>query len=476
MRPSFCAGVVLVPLAIALTMAGSDAAERTQPTNRPNILLIVSDDQRPDTVHALGNPIIRTPHLDRLVRNGTVFTRAVSPNPICTPARAEIMTGCCGFRNGVTGFGGRIRADVALWASTFRQAGYHTWYVGKWHNDGRPSRRGYEESDGLFSGGGAQWPMTHPVDWRGRPVTGYRGWVFQTDEGRKFPEKGVGLTPNISERFAEAAIRFIRRETHRPFFLHVNFTAPHDPLLWPSGFENAYQAADIPVPPNFLPEHPFDHGNLRGRDERLFGFPRTPQEVREELAVYYAVISHLDAQIGRIVRALADTGRQDNTLIIFTSDQGVAIGSHGLRGKQNMYEHTVGVPLVLSGPGIPKGRRCAAQCYLRDLFPTACELAGLPIPASVQGKSLVPVLRGEQQRLYRYVFAYFRSCQRMIRTDRWKWIRYPEVGREQLFDLLADPFERRDLSADPAHRATRQRMQRLLVSAQETFADPLLTR
>ncbi|NOX55920.1 MAG: sulfatase-like hydrolase/transferase [Planctomycetes bacterium] len=461
-------------LAVLLMGTGAPAATSSAPADRPNVLLIVSDDQRPDTIHAFGNPVIRTPHLDQLARNGTVFTRAVSPNPICTPARAEIMTGCCGFRNGVTGFGGRIRSDVALWARTFQQAGYHTWYVGKWHNDGRPSGRGYEESDGLFSGGGGRWPLTNPVDWKGRPVTGYRGWVFQTDDGRKFPEQGVGLTPNISEAFADAAIRFIRRKPRRPFFLHINFTAPHDPLLWPRGYEGLYNPSDIPVPPNFLPEHPFDHGNLRGRDERLFAFPRTKQEVREELAVYYAVITHMDAQIGRLLQALAETGQIDNTLIIFTSDQGVAIGSHGLRGKQNMYEHTIGVPLILSGPGIPKGRRCGAQCYLRDLFPTTCELVGLPVPASVQGKSLLPILRGERKKLYPYVFAYFRSCQRMVRTDRWKLIRYPQIDREQLFDLSADPFERHDLSGDPAHRDILSRLRTLLVSAQKEYEDPLL--
>ena len=189
----------------------------------PNVLLIVSDDQRPDTIRALGNSLIHTPTLDSLVRQGMTFTRAIASNPICVPSRAEIMTGCDGFRNHVGVFGSRMNPDLTLWADCMRRAGYHTWYVGKWMNDGKPTNRGYEESDSLFASGGARW-MKPQVDHHGRPVTGYRGWVFQDDEGNKFPEKGVGLTSDIDREFADAAIRFINRKPREPFFLHVNFT------------------------------------------------------------------------------------------------------------------------------------------------------------------------------------------------------------------------------------------------------------
>ncbi len=128
--------------------------------SRPNVLLIVSDDQRPDTIHALGNPVIHTPALDSLVRQGMTFTRAVAPNPICVPSRAEIMTGCDGFRNRVGVFGSRMNPDLTRWADCMRDAGYHTWYVGKWMNDGRPINRGYEDSDGLFASGGTNMDET----------------------------------------------------------------------------------------------------------------------------------------------------------------------------------------------------------------------------------------------------------------------------------------------------------------------------
>lgn len=411
---------------------------------RHNILLLVADDQRPDTIAALGNPYIQTPNLDSLVRRGTVFTRAACAHPLCYPSRAELLTGCTGFRNG-TFSELKLNPGVPLWPQVMQAAGYRTCYVGKWHTAGRPSTIGYTECDGLYGSGR---PVAENyVDFRGRPATGYGGWQFQTDEGQRFPEKGIGLTPNISSDFADAAIRLIQKKSDQPFFIHVNFTAPHDPRLWPTGYEAKYDAAKLPLPANFRPEHPFDHGNLRGRDELLLPFPRTADDVRQELACYYAVISHMDEQIGRILKTLDDAGQRDNTLTIFTADHGLAIGSHGLVGKQNMYEHTINVPLILAGPGISAGQRRAAQCYLRDLFPTVCELTGIA-PPKVDGRSLAPVLRGEKSEIYPFIVGYFQDSQRMIREGNWKLVWYPKIDRWQLFDLATDPNELNDLSQE----------------------------
>ncbi len=420
---------------------------------RPNVLFLLADDQRPDTIHALGNDHIRTPHLDRLVREGTAFRRAIVAIPICVASRAEIITGRDGLLNGKNDFGFSPAEDAPSWGSVMRDAGYDTGYVGKWHTSGRPSTHGYANAPGLFAGGAANRPLTHPLDWKGMPVTGYVGWVFQTDDRTQFPDRGVGLTPDISAAFADAAIEFIDTRRERPFFLHVNFTAPHDPLFMPTGYESLYDPDALPLPPNFLPEHPFDHGNFDGRDERLFHWPRTPEETRGALAVYYAVITHMDEQIGRIIAALEHSGELDNTLIIVSSDHGLAMGSHGLRGKQNMYEHSIGVPLLFRGPDVRRGAQLDAQCYLRDLFPTVCDFCGVTPPATVHGQSLVPLLAGEADVLYPEVFAHFRDSQRMIRTASWKYVDYPLADREQLFDLAADPHELHDLSRDQAHSA-----------------------
>lgn len=459
----------LFPLILCCAWAAELSADQ-----RPNFLVLISDDQRPDTIGALGNPHIKTPHLDALVKRGTTFTRATCANPICTPSRAEIITGCGGFKNGTLDFGGKIDPSLPTWAGTLKTAGYRTGYVGKWHNNGRPELHGYDETPGLYSGGGAEW-YRDQVDWNGRPVTGYRGWIFQSGDGKElYPEQGVGLTPAISTKFADAAIGFLQEKSTQPFFLQVNFTAPHDPLLLPPGLEKLYSADQIPLPQNFLERHPFEHGNFEGRDELLFAWPRTSQEVREELVAYYAVITHLDQQVGRILDALQKTGQLERTLVLFTSDHGLGLGSHGLRGKQNMYDHTIGVPLIIAGPGLPADRRVNGQCYLRDLFPTTCELAGVSIPAAVEGKSLVPLIQGHQQEIYPAIFGYYRQHQRMIRTDRWKLIHYPQVQITQLFDLQHDPQELRNLADDPRHQATRRQLEQQLAAWQQQQQDPVL--
>jgi arylsulfatase A-like enzyme len=415
----------------------------------PNFLVVLTDDQRPDTISAPGSSQIRTPQLDRLAREGTAFTRATCANPHCVPSRAEILTGCTGFRNGVQAATGKLRGDVTFWGETLRRAGYHTWYAGKWMNDGSPKTRGYEETRGLFSSGGSGGRgLTVATDHKGARVTGYSGWTFKTDDGRVELDKGIGLTGDTSRHIADAAIELIQRKPAKPFFLHVNFTAPHDPLILPPGFETRHAPEKMALPKNFLPEHPFDHGNLKGRDEQLLPWPRTPEAIRRELAAYYAVIEDMDAQLGRILAALDATGQRGRTVVIFSSDHGLALGSHGLMGKQNQYEHTIGVPLLMAGPGIPAGRRVDAQCCLRDLFPTTCDLAGVPVPDTVEGRSLMPVLRGEVKEIYPQIVGYWQDAQRMIREGNWKVICYPQAQRWQMFNVATDPDELNDVLRD----------------------------
>ena len=456
-----------------VVMVFSIASRFAVSAERPNILLIVSDDQRPDTIAALGNDVIQTPNLDRLVRAGTAFTRATCGNPICTPSRAEILSGCSSFRSGVLDFGKPIDPELPLMARWFADAGYRTSYVGKWHNDGAPIDRGYSKCNGLYRGGGGKWYKPQ-VDWFGRPVTGYRGWIFQSDDGTKYPERGVGLMSDISEKFADAAIELLEQPGDKPFFIHVNFTAPHDPLMVEPEFEKMYDAAKMPLPKNFAAEHPFDHGNFDGRDEKLFAWPRTPEETRGELAAYYAVISHMDAQIGRVLKVLEASGELANTIVVFSSDHGLGVGSHGLRGKQSMYEHTIGVPLIMAGPGISNGKRLATQCYLRDLFPTLCDLTGVEGPGErIDGRSLQPALLGEKEQIHPFVVGYFRTFQRMIRYSGWKYIEYPAVNRVQLFHLSGDPDELHDLSGDPQRARRRIGMATTLHRWMKDNGDPL---
>ena len=469
------AALLFAPLATSHSAAtenrGGTTAER-----KPNIVFILADDMRPDCIGALGHTVVKTPHLDALVRDGFAFTRAVAAYPICHVSRAEILTGVPAFRNGVHYRGKVIDPALKTWATTLHDAGWRTLYSGKWHNDGTPLKRGYDETRGLYSSGGGPKGSTLMRDHAGREATGYTGWTFKTNEGTAQLEKGVGLTPDTDAFIGDAAVDLIRQKREQPFFLHVNFTAPHDPRILPRGFEKAYAPAQIPLPPSFRPQHPFDHGNLDGRDERLLPKPLQEDELRAELAAYYACISQVDAQVGRIVAALRESGQLERTVIIFSSDQGFALGSHGLLGKQNLYEHTFRVPFIFSGPGIPRGQRSTADCYLRDVFPTTCELGGVPIPATVESRSLAPLLRGGTQPVYDFVTGYFTDTQRGIRQGEWKLIRYPAIDKTQLFNLHRDPDELHDLSALPEHAATLARLRKALDGWLAAQGDPLAQR
>ena len=431
---------------------------------QPNFLVIVTDDQRPDTIGALGNPRIETPNLDWLVKHGQSWLNFVCSNPLCVPSRAEILTGCTGFRNGVLGLSGeRMDPKLTLWPAAMTAGGYHAWYCGKWMNDGQPTTRGFQETQALFSAGGGTWKKEQVVRGRkGRPITGYRNWTFKDAQGKADLVKGIGLTPLTDHHIGDGAVAFLKRKTERPFFLHVNFTGPHDPLIYPPGYEQKYTAAKMKLPVNFLPRHPFDHGNLTGRDEKLLPWPRAREEVLEELAVYYAVVDHIDRQVGRMLDQLRADGRLANTVVIFTSDHGLALGSHGLMGKQNMYDHSIRVPFIIAGPGVVPGRRVPAFGYLRDLYPTVCEMAGIAIPKTVQGRSLANILKGQQHNVHPFAVGYFRNVQRMIWMEEWKLIYYPKLDRTQLFNLADDPAELNDLAESPVRKARLDRMRRSL--------------
>ncbi len=446
-------------LALAAALAGAP----------PNVLFIVTDDQSPDT------PGVPLPHLDRLAASGLRLTRAYASYPICFASRSEMLTGRPIFTALKDYPAAGIDPAHKTLPAAFQDAGYETWHLGKWHVNGKPHTQGYTRTHRNFSSGGARGEPLPEKDLRGLPLTGYRGWTFKREDGSVERELGIGLTPDISRHIADGAIDVLQnlRDPAKPFFLHVNFTAPHDPRLWPTGYGPADADKNIPLPPNFAPTHPFDHGNLDGRDESLIPRPLDPDQVRQELAVYHALIRDLDDQTGRILAALDATGQRANTLIVFTSDQGLAMGSHGLMGKQNQYEHSARSPLILAGPGVPADAESAALCHLRDLYPTLCDLCAIPVPPTVRARSLLPLLRGEAAAVHEVVTGTFKHSQRMICDTRWKWIEYPEAGRKQLFDLQNDPHERHDLSTDPAHAERAATLARRLRQELREMGDPL---
>jgi len=415
---------------------------------KPNILFILTDDQRCDTIHALGNDEIQTPHLDALVARGTTFTHAHIPGgtcaAICMPSRAMIHTGRALFH--LDRVGQQLPAAHATLGETFRQAGYETYHVGKWHN-GRPGFvRSFTGGDEIFFGG--MWDHWNVPAYRFDPTGKYDSQLPMIENiwtSNKITLRGgdhVTAGRHSTELFLDAAMNFLRqRRQDRPFYLNLAFLAPHDPRTMPERFRAMYDPARISLPANFLPEHPFDTGNLRVRDELLAAFPRTPEEIRRHIAEYYAMISHLDDALGRLLACLRETGQLDNTILVFAGDNGLAVGQHGLMGKQNLYEHSIRVPLIFAGPGIPAGQRRDAFVCLLDIFPTLCDLTGLPTPATVEGRN---VFTHDREWLY------LACCDgiRGVKNHRHKLIEYRQGT--QVFDLQADPLERHNLAGDAA--------------------------
>ncbi|MCS7237020.1 MAG: sulfatase-like hydrolase/transferase [Thermoguttaceae bacterium] len=446
-------------VSVVVIFAGLPALGGTGVSGRVrNVLFFLADDMQAEAIAAQGHPVVKTPTLDRLVQEGFVFRRCYimgSTMPaVCIPSRAMLWSGRTLWR---------VPADlknVVTLPQLLRQHNYETFITGKWHN-GRPSlARSFSAGQAIFFGGMS--------DHNRVPI-------FDFDPTGKYPEAAQRKGDRFSSAlFADAAADFIKSyRGEKPFFVLVSFTAPHDPRTPPPEFAKMYDPQAIPLPPNFLPEHPFDNGELKVRDELLAPFPRTAEVIRQHLADYYGMISHLDAQVGRVLAALMDSPHMAQTLVIFTADNGLAIGRHGLLGKQNLYEHSIRVPLILWGPGISPGQS-DELVYLHDLFPTICEALGLPVPEAVEGQSLWPIVDGRVARGREFLIFGYRDQQRAIRMGKWKLIRYRVGGQEivQLFDVESDPWEIVNLANSPAYVGMKQKLVRLLDEECRRLGDP----
>ena len=477
-RRDFLKSLGLGAVALAHPAAFS-SCKREKPLN---ILVLVTDDQRFDTIQALGNQDINTPYLDNLVHNGISFTNSYimggTSGAVCLPSRAMLLTGRGLFH--IEGTGGSIPDDHIMMPELFRKQGYRTFGSGKWHNGRQAFARCFSGgAEIMFGGMSDHWNVpAYDFDPSGTYAT-RTPVIEQPFSSNKVTYKGydhITEGKHSSELFADAAIDFLdNHKSSDPFFLYVSFTAPHDPRTAPKEFLDMYDPEKIPLPPNFLPQHPFNNGEMNVRDELLADFPRTSKEVRKHIAEYYGIISHLDAQIGRIIDALQRTGKSENTLIVFTGDNGLALGQHGLLGKQSIYDHSIHVPLIFCGPGIPNGERRDDFCYLTDIFRSVCDLTGIPKSDSVEGDSLVPAIRNQTRKEREALYFSYRHFQRALRTRRWKLILYNVHGEKnsQLFDLENDPWETINLAEEPSQTERIRTMTDLLKSMMEKTGDPV---
>lgn len=453
-----CAGALLLLSCTAPVPDETAAGAAPQPP-RPNILFLFADDQRADTIGAWGNELIDTPNLDRLVAEGWSFRRnyvfGSNSGAVCVPSRAMVLTGRSWMRSP-----NRMEGVPTL-PRLLESAGYRTFITGKWHNGEEALLRSFDRGTAIYLGGMADHTQTEVQDIE-------NGGMVRRRVGEEFS----------SELFADAVIEFLDEqaaaeasgEPGQPFFAYVPFTAPHDPRQPPPEYRERYYQRNLPLPANYKPQHPFDNGALILRDENLAAWPRTEDVIRDQLAEYYGLITHLDDQVGRVLATLDENGQAGNTIVVYAADHGLSVGSHGLLGKQNLYEHSMRCPLIIRGPGIPHGTTDAFT-YLYDLFPTLLAQGAVAEPPGIDGRDLAPLWSGGDPTWRQSLFLPYRDVMRAVRDDRYKLIVYPNVNHRQLFDLVNDPDELENLISDPEHTETAVRLEALLEGWQTAMGD-----
>ncbi len=485
--------LLALPIVAALPSCGN-SSKRAALVEKPNILFIFADDFCYNCLGSSGLDNISTPNLDRLRASGTHFTHTFNQGgwngAISAASRAMIITGENLWtaarhsnyipelqqpKNWPTDVAQLESADLVpfntSWPEYMNQAGYETYITGKWHVGITP--------DDVFD---------HVKNIRGgmpdQAADCYNRLFLEgvEDKWQPYDSSYGGFWKggkHWSEVAKDDAVEYIdmASQSEDPFFMYVAFNAPHDPRQAPKEYVDMYPLDEISMPDNFLPLYPYKDSIgcwTSLRDERLAPFPRTERSVKVNRQEYYALISHLDAQIGDILDALEKSGKMENTYIMFTADHGIAIGDHGFIGKQNMYDASMRVPLFLSGPGIPKGQSVDDLVYLQDVMATALDLAGSEGLSAVDFQSLIPLALGEADAEPREaVYGAYTGQQRSVRDKEFKMLIYPKYNLVRLFNVVEDPHEMNDLASDPAYRAKLDEMFAKFRTLQVEMEDPL---
>lgn len=456
---------------LAVAFAGGKAS--ADDTKKPNILFIFADDQCFETIHALGNQEIQTPTLDKLSRQGTTFTHCFNmgswSGAVCVASRTMLNTGRFVWRaQAVHKTSERERKEGRWWSEYMKEAGYKTYFTGKWHCNAK-AQLAFDQAKHIRGGMPKQ------------TAAGYsRPKADKSDTWSPYDQKFGGFWEggtHWSEVVGDDAIDFLddSKSQDDPFFMYIAFNAPHDPRQSPKEYVDKYPLDQIKVPENFLPLYP--HKDKIGcgpglRDEKLAIFPRTEHAIKVNRQEYYAIITHMDAQINRILQKLEETGQRENTWIFFTADHGLACGQHGLMGKQNLYDHSVRVPFMVIGPDVAKNKKIDSPIYLQDLMATTLELAKIEKPKHVEFNSILPILDGKPSP-YKSIYGAYLKLQRSVRTETHKLILYPQAKVARLYDLQNDPREMNDLAAKPESMPLMKKLFAELLKHQEELEDDL---
>ncbi|MBK1875294.1 sulfatase-like hydrolase/transferase [Pelagicoccus mobilis] len=493
-------------LSLLFTLYTSHSTLFAASTAKPNVVIIYTDDHRYSGVHALGGEAVQTPHMDALSEEGVTFHNAYLMGSFsgatCIPSRATLLTGKSTFE--LHQPGKTIPPNHTTIGEAFQKAGYQTHIVGKWHQDYQSLARSFDSGDTLM--GLSAYLVDHyrmPLwDWN---ISGNypkkdaylleydkKGKVVRrslNEKDKRGPTGTETLGPHTSEIFADNAINYISKQKRAkdPFFMYLAFHAPHDPRQAPAKYKAMYPESEIELPPSYARIHPFDNGHIVLRDEELAPWPRTPEIARKELSDYYAIITHLDTQIGRVIKSLKESGQYENTLVVLCGDSGLAVGNHGLLGKQNVYdEDGLHVPLIFAGGVIEnKGDNSDALCYTHDIFPTICDMVGIETPGSVSGHSFARILKGKSSIHRKHTYHAYMQYQRAFRKGDYKLIEYVKAPGEnkqdgphirgsrvtQLFNYKTDPWETVNLAYFPEYEELIEEMRSQMKAEAKRLGD-----
>jgi len=436
--------------------------------DRPNVLLLMSDDLN-TALSGFGHPQCKTPRLDELAARGVRFENMHCQYPVCGASRASMMTGLYPYTNGMLGNSGVLREnlpDVVTLSQLFRENGYHVGRVSKIYHMGIPHEiiDGTAEHDDPLS-----WDETVNIQAPEQHAPGVRTEWSPKDTGSQTftgVEASTGDLEHADGKAAEAAIEFLERNRDRPFFLGCGFVRPHVPLVAPQKYFDLYDR-DAMIAPE-VPENDLDDVPKVIREYKAnTRYGVTPELHKGLLEAYYASISYMDAQVGRILDALDELGLRDNTIVIFSSDHGYLLGHHHKFQKQHLFEESTRVPFIFSAPTMPDSAGMATShlTELVDVYPTVAALAGLTPPEGLQGRSLVPLLEEPDADRWdrEFVFTISRNGGESIRSHDWRFTHwgFGEKGTE-LYDLRNDPGEFTNLAGVPGHAEKLKGMRRLL--------------
>ncbi|QDU98361.1 sulfatase [Lignipirellula cremea] len=462
----------------------ASAAEESAP--KRNVLFIISDDLGAQSLGCYGNTQCRTPHLDALAAKGAVFTRTYTQYPVCGPSRAALMSGMYAQAIGVFGNGGATRftqnlGDRPSFPQHFRQHGYHTARVSKIYHMRVPGdiTAGVDGPDHIASWT-ERFNCQAPEQWtEGEAVNLTRGKLKPDPQRSIHYGLGYGTafyvvrdpTDGAAQADHQAAAKAIelleqRAADRQPFFLAVGLVRPHVPLVAPASFFEPYPAEEMKLAQRV--ENDRDDIPARGLGMSSMNSGLTTKLKQQQvLEAYYAAVSYMDAQVGKIIAAVDRLGLRENTIIVFTADHGYHLGEHDLWQKMSLHEESTRIPLIFSIPG-QKPMQSLALSQQIDIYPTLADLCGLPLPSHLQGKSLAPVLRGEQTQVHESVYCLRGQGDHLLRTERWALLQYSGKGGTELYDMDADPLQFTNLAKDPAHQETlRQLEQQLLAKLAE---------